>query len=469
LRFFKIFVLIALALAQAARAATDSWTNIGGGTYSTVTNWSTGAVPKSSDLASFALNDAYTVNFTANATANQLLVDTGQVTFNLGGKTASFTSGSTGNPFEGLAVAQTLGNTATLTLNDGTVTASYASVGAANQNMMGGNGTLNLPAGAKLTMHDGSTDEDKLTVGNDATGTFNVTGGQATLDDLSIANGASSGTTSVGTVNVTGSGASITVNESLSLADHTGGTATLIVQNSGLVTTNQLYVGSDGGTGTLTVDAATVNAHFLVAGSASRGTITLQDGARVNAVNNFLGTGAIAIGYYSGSNGLLTIKGGSTLSDVGNLTIGVTSPLNPGDNSTAELQVIGGGNTIQISGNLDMGPSAPSIADVIDPTGISLISVAGSASLTGNLDVELSDVTPYAGETYTLLTAAGGITGSLTLVGPDAADFRISKAGDSLEAIYSPVPEPAGTAVMLAVMMGAARRRTAKPTPLSMK
>jgi hypothetical protein len=101
--------------------------------------------------------------------------------------------------------------------------------------------------------------------------------------------------------------------------------------------------------------------------------------------------------------------------------------------------------------------------------GISLISVAGSASLTGDLDVELSDVTPYAGETYTLLTAAGGITGSLTLVGPDAADFRISKAGDSLEAIYSPVPEPAGTAVMLAVMMGAARRRTAKPAPLSMK
>lgn len=83
----------------------------------------------------------------------------------------------------------------------------------------------------------------------------------------------------------------------------------------------------------------------------------------------------------------------------------------------------------------------------------------------GEIAHAAKDSQPVCGRELYAVDRRGGITGSLTLTGPDAAEFRISKAGDSLDVIYSPVPEPAGTAVMLAVafLADGRRRKAAKP------
>jgi hypothetical protein len=146
------------------------------------------------------------------------------------------------------------------------------------------------------------------------------------------------------------------------------------------------------------------------------------------------------------------------------MDIAVTSPLNPGDRSTGEFKVIGGGPTIHVGGNLVMGVNNPILADTIDSTGISPVEVSGSASLAGLLDVELSDFTPTPGQIFRLLDANNGITGSLTLTGPDASDFTIAQGPDTLDVIYngSSAPEPAGIAIFsVAGTLLLRRKRTA--------
>ena len=348
------------------------------------------------------------------------MVDSGDVTFNLGGKTAKFTD----DGFEGILVAQSAGSTATLTVSGGTLSGMAGEIGD------GGNGTLNVTAGGHLVFHDPQFPTPKLFVGDTSNGVLNISGGgQANLDNLTVAAGDSTGLVpSTGQVTVTDPTSTLTVNLTLDLGDHPNGTATMLVKNSATVTGNQLYIGFDqGSTATVTVDAAIANAHNWEVGSGGTGNLIIQDGGQVSAVTNFLGAGVVSIGQYNGSNGTLTITGaGSSLSSSGDLNLAVTSPLNAGDHSTAEFKVIGGGSTIQITGNLNTGVDQPTLAFTIDPTGISPIQIGQMANLAGNLDVELSDYTPSLGQSFNLLNAGGGITGQLRYRVRTRPSFRSS-------------------------------------------
>jgi hypothetical protein len=100
-----------------------------------------------------------------------------------------------------------------------------------------------------------------------------------------------------------------------------------------------------------------------------------------------------------------------------------------------------------------------SLSAVIDATGLSTISIGHLASLAGSMEVTVAPGTPlFLGQTFDVLTASGGITGSLTLTGPDAASFELLQNGNTLQLVH--VPEPtaaAGFATM--ILFSTSRRR----------
>ena len=79
------FILVVCPLAD---AADRFWRNPAGGTFSTAGNWG-GGVPGPSDVANFSLTNnlffptTYTVNFTANATNQGLVIHDDNVKFDL--------------------------------------------------------------------------------------------------------------------------------------------------------------------------------------------------------------------------------------------------------------------------------------------------------------------------------------------------------------------------------------------------
>ncbi|MDB5288827.1 MAG: transporter [Phycisphaerales bacterium] len=455
-----------LLVAAGPAVAADTWITASSGIYSVPANWSANAPPGAGDMAIFNAAATYAVTFPSSANVNQLLVDNGQVTFNLQGHTYSLASTLNGDS-SGLEIAQTPGNTASLTFGSGTLQADYGIIGAAAQLMLGGNGTVTVQSGGVLKCQGSFTPSAVLTVGSDATGALNLNaGGQAQVDNLSIANGSSMGTTSTGTVNVAGAGASLQVGHKISLGDHPGGLGSLNVTAGASISSNQLVIGSDGGTGHVVVDGAgsIANLNNLSVGDATTGTLDVRNGGQISLVPSFVGFGGLTLGAHNGGNGTLFITGtNSRLSAAGDLDIGFVTPLNAGDHSTATFKVVGGRATISIGGNLVMGGmTTGALSAVIDSSGLSSINVAGSASLTGDMDVQLSGFTPAFNQQFTVLTAQSGIIGSLHLAGPDAADFLLRTSGNSLILVYD-VPEP--SPAMLAPTIGALgllanRRRT---------
>jgi hypothetical protein len=88
-----------------------------------------------------------------------------------------------------------------------------------------------------------------------------------------------------------------------------------------------------------------------------------------------------------------------------------------------------------------MGVDDAALSAVIDVTGLSTIQVAGSATLQGDMVVDLDDFVPQIGDQYMVLSAQGGISGSLQLAGPAANSFILTTSGNDLLLTYV-APEP---------------------------
>lgn len=397
------------------------------------------------DKAEFRLDSAYSVSFPANATNYQALIDDGDVTFNLQGRTYSVLPHFQVQDFDGLLVGQSFGSVASLTIGNGTVRVLEAEVGTvpSHSNPGGGVGTLNIVGGGVFRAQD-SVPSARVAIGYNSTGTMNLTGGgKAFLDNLTIATGLSLGSSSLGRVNVSGAGSSITINQELNLASHWGGDAALTVSGGGQIVGHLMYVGrAEHSSGRVVIEGAgsVVRSTTYNVALGGHGEVEVRDGGTLAQVNSFI-TGRLNVGPFNGGEGLLTVTGaGSTVSTQADLAIAVTNPLNPGDQSTGTFRVVGGGPTITIGGKLLMGVSDPRLSAVIDGTGLAPIQVASTASLRGQMVVDLKNATPALGRRYTVLTAAGGVSGSLQLAGPDAASFSLETGPNALTLVYTARP-----------------------------
>ena len=143
-----------------------------------------------------------------------------------------------------------------------------------------------------------------------------------------------------------------------------------------------------------------------------------QTGSGTLLINNSFNTGVGEIQ----NNGTGTVGGGGKVGGDLNNVSGTVAPGNSAGTLTVEddfTQAAGGTLAIEIGGS-----AAGDDYDVLD--------VGGMANLNGTLAVTLIDqFTPTESEQFTVLTS-GGITGSLSLGGPNMADFSLSQVGNNL-------------------------------------
>jgi autotransporter-associated beta strand protein len=181
-----------------------------------------------------------------------------------------------------------------------------------------------------------------------------------------------------------------------------GGAVTLGSQTLTLTGASGAFGGAISGSGGLTLSAGT---QTLSGASGYTGATTIDGGTL--AVN-----GSIA-----GSSGV-TVNSGGTLAGTGTVSSVVVNSggtLAPGSSGVGTLTV--NGDVTFASGSTYVVGTGSSSATILTAT--------GSASLAGTLGVDSADGTYLFGQKQTVLTAAGGVTGSFTLATPTTtgADF----------------------------------------------
>ena len=134
-------------------------------------------------------------------------------------------------------------------------------------------------------------------------------------------------------------------------------------------------------------------------------------------------------------NSVVTVGSGAFLRGTGQVTsILVDGTIAPG-NSIGTLTVLD---------NLVMGSGGTYQAEVDSSGAADLINVLGSASLTGKLDVLMSGTAEgFLGKTFTILTAAGGVTGQFTSQTTNLLQYTIRYLGNAVQISFgSEVPNP---------------------------
>jgi hypothetical protein len=377
-RWAVLLVLAGLVAVRDAAAADRSWTSPLGGEFHEPTNWSGDMVPASGDLARFPLQDTYTVTFDADAETYQLEVGSGVVTFDLGGFTYRATS--TSRNYRALVLGVNPDVVTELTLRHGALQAGRASVGTSL-----GPAILRVLAGATLVTGYGDLYRSGFAVGDNFSGTLLVTGGGAV------------------------SGSSLSVLPKELSADS--------------------MVLADGSGSTLNMQEILLNREKVFGGGQAEGSLRVTNGGSVTVGNCLIG------GFSGPGRGLVVLEGpGSTLVATDDILMGMQGP------GSSEFAVIGGLPQIQVGGDFQMGNSAATLSATIDDTGLSTITVAGSAELWGTFEVALAPgFTPLPAERFVVLSAGAGISGGLTLGGPDATDFDLAiDAGQLILTCYAP-------------------------------
>jgi outer membrane autotransporter protein len=243
---------------------------------------------------------------------------------------------------------------------------------------------------------------DTLTVGNAITGTGALTQAGTGTTILTAAN-AYGGATSVtsGTLQVGNGGTTGTISDSASI----GAGATLAFRRSDIVTYNGVLTGG----GTL---RQTGSGTLLLTGNSGgfAGLTSVDAGAlRVNGV----------------LSGTLVVGTGATVEGAG--TVGTTTVNSGGTLSAGTAGTIG---TLNINGNLTFNSGSTYLVDVAGAGGNDRLAATGAANLTGGtvrvnaLDAKANYRT---GQTYTLLSAAGGLGGT-TFAGATSSSNFLSLA-----------------------------------------
>jgi len=117
-RFLALVVLVA-GHATATRALDYNWIEANPGVFSAGVNWNHGAAPSTTDNAVFDLHFIHSVDLTAHAILNRLVVREDEVEFNLAGD--SITTSSTSNSAPGFTFGDEYLQTAGVTFRNGTL------------------------------------------------------------------------------------------------------------------------------------------------------------------------------------------------------------------------------------------------------------------------------------------------------------------------------------------------------------
>lgn len=366
-----------------------------------------------------------------------------------------------------------------------------------------GSTTLGLsPGGVGLLLVDNATftTTDGLSVGGAGFGGMTVVGG-GTVTSAQNAGNASIGFGGTGTVSISGAGSSWTNHDQLlvGIVDIGGnaGQGSLLVTDSAQFTNNGIaYLGFNAGsTGAVTVsdNGTWTNTSALYVGNEGHGTLIIEDGGSVSATNATIAaaqgsTGTVVANgngiVWSNSGGLaiggageaeLVVGTGATvlaqgailaaalptssatvtvdgvLAGLGGITFNANSHLSgtgivtTAGGTTTMNGTIAPGNSIGTLGIVgDYVQNAGSAYEVeIDAAGNSdLIDVSGIATITGGEVVvvpfpDLAIATPY-----TILTAAGGVTGQFDGASMASA-FLTPILSDDLNNIYLTIQQSA--------------------------
>jgi T5SS/PEP-CTERM-associated repeat protein len=423
--FAAILAVVSLSLAIApsrpARAQFGflySWTNPNGGSYPVGSNWSPFGVPDASNEgADFNLNATYNVQLAANYTVGQLDVSQGGVAF-------VFPSpGFLDSPFKyttgALSVSSEADGTAALAVQNGDMTVSGNTV-------VGSSGAANLfLVNSTLTTSNASLGTDANSAGDlsiDANSAWSSTGsvvigdaGHGQLDMVAGTHGSIVGGTFPAQSQATTSGAA--------LGQSIGGSGTANV--AGIWSTGDLIVGKAG------------------AGAVNLVGTTITDPFPLSSVGQLTSTNA-SIAAQPGSSGNVnvaaTVVSGFTLlaSDwnvTGNLSLGGTNNASGGAGTLS----IGPLNSVMVGSNLKVWPGG-----TIALTEGGTLHVTGAGNLGGDLKFSLAATAdPHAGNSFQILSATGGVTGTFATTMLPTLD-----PGLSWNVVYS------ATSVLLTVVSG---------------
>ena len=347
-----------------------------------------------------------------------------------------------------------IGHNATPTTSStGTVTVSGAgSTWTNNGNLLigaSGDGTLHIMDGGVVVSNAALTVDDDAYIGLGADGIVTVSGpgsmwthhgslhvgndgdGELTIEDGGVVSVSAQGRIGVengplATVTVTGAGSSWNIGGDLAVAD--GGLGELAITAGGAVATFDTQIAQEtGAVGTATVAGAgstwTIGGRLGVGGNARNlisggtGTLRIQPGSTVSVAQNTVlfsngqlkleggtfGTSAISFqggGQFQWTSGTLHVGIYN-----GNLTNPAGGTLAPG-NSAGSTTIIGN-YTQQAGATLQIEIGGPFAGGTYD-----LVSITGNATLGGQLQLAmLNGFIPSASNTFTVLNAAGSISG----------------------------------------------------------
>ena len=320
---------------------------------------------------------------------------------------------------------------------------------------VGGNNSTITEVGGSATMNvSGSA----VTVTTASGGTLNVSGSNATVTTLS---GGTVNANAAGLVVTNFNGGNIAVSNGVTVALR-GGSSSGVISGSGGIAKQGAGTLALSGDSTYSGATAVEEGTLVVDGSVNNSTVTVENGATLGG---------------SGSVGGLHINLGGTISpgnSPGTLSVATNSVWNPGGNynwqiydATGTAGNLNGWDLINIAGSLDL--TGLSVGNEFN---INLWSLSGVAPDVNGNAVNFTAPTDNTWRyTWTILTAAGGITGF------DATNFNLNVAavngtggfqnplgrgtfyleqnGNDLNLHFGIVPEP-GTWAAAALLAGGA-------------
>jgi autotransporter-associated beta strand protein len=421
---------IALLIAPAARAASDTWAGTTDGTWATSTNWASGNVPGSGNTATFngAGNGNTTISLGAGVTLGSLVFDTssaaaytigsgavGSQTLTLGTIGNAVTMNSTVASNELINSNLALATTGTYVVTNSSTTNALTIAGGISASTTGVK-VLNV-TGSGNTAISGAITSGTGTVGllKLGTGTLTLSGG-GTFNGGFTGYGATSpavfrgGTTDItsGTYSANGE----TIVGGVTTNGETGVNTNLTMDGGSFTITSFLSLGRGNGTGTVSSDIVLNNGSAITANNFSagfnagstlnlpKGTFTLNGSSAFTVASN----GQFTFGESTGSNMTMTLNGTSSV------TV----------NGTSSNRYIGGGTgtvTLASSGATFTDNSTGSFyVGFKDGTGTVNVNAGTFSHSSGELVVAGSNANGTFGGTGTVNVAGGTLnTKSLTI------------------------------------------------------
>lgn len=149
----------------------------------------------------------------------------------------------------------------------------------------------------------------------------------------------------------------------------------------------------------ISLDTNIVNARGGLGGGDYSGGLKYDPSGAVVIAGGSAGTTTIAPGVVDGGLGAF----GGNVANSGTLSPGLTSPV-----STA--------GTLAVAGNFSQTPSGTLVIQLASPTSFDRLAVAGTATLAGTVQIDTVESYDPIGQSFTFLTAGGGVTGTFGTV-----------------------------------------------------